>query len=152
MTDLGHHEEQSSKPKKSAPRQSRSCRVCRLRKVKVYCLLEFFFFSSCGFFACIPSERFSNVGVLYAPSLARNRNSVSSMTTRKENHAWVRLFSIRLRLTIMNASVTESSLAMRVVPMAIPQNASTMSAQMTTTRSRLLRQRKFEICGIKSKN
>lgn len=35
MADLGRGEGPKSKGKKTAIRQSRSCRVCRLRKVKV---------------------------------------------------------------------------------------------------------------------
>lgn len=35
MADLGRGEGQKPNGKKTPPRQSRSCRVCRLRKVKV---------------------------------------------------------------------------------------------------------------------
>jgi hypothetical protein len=43
MADLGRGEGQKPKGKKTPPRQSRSCRVCRLRKVKVGDCSFFFF-------------------------------------------------------------------------------------------------------------
>jgi hypothetical protein len=47
MADLGRGEGQKSKGKKTATRQSRSCRVCRLRKVKVgNCLVYLLLYSA----------------------------------------------------------------------------------------------------------